>query len=350
MTKRAEKRLKLKKRQFEKNSFDQPIQEKSNDGADSISDSSSNSLKRKYKNPFLNFYYENYKLLLILPILLLILSIIQISYQAAVNDGDFINKDISLKGGVTITIPTEEAIDIFSFQEQLSNLGYFVNIRTLQSGGRQIAILIESDIDISDEGSLDNLINAVSSFYPLVEGEYSVEGIGASIGQAFFRQAILALLVSFIIMALIVAITFKTFVPSLAVIASALSDIVITVAILNIMGFTFSTAGLAALLMIIGYSVDIDILLSTRVLKRKEGSVFQRIGSAFKTGILMNFTTLIVLVAALILTTSEVITQIMTVLIVGLLVDQMSTWIQNVGILRLYLDSKSKKKESSNES
>ena len=69
-------------------------------------------------------------------------------------------------------------------------------------------------------------------------------------------------------MGLVVFIYFRTLVPSLAVILAAFSDIVVTLAIFNLTGEKLSTAGVAAFLMLIGYSVDTDILLNTRVLKK----------------------------------------------------------------------------------
>jgi preprotein translocase subunit SecF len=343
MTKRSEKRMKLKKKFFSQDSnSEKPVLN---------SDNSNNIKSNTHKNKFLNFYHNNYKALLIIPILMLLLSIAQISYQT-ITTGDFINKDISLKGGITITVPvdTNIDIDILLIQNHLTNEGFQTNVRNLQSAGTTIGFLVESDIDLNDQESLNSLIDAISLKYPLIEEEYSVEGVGASIGESFFKQAMLALLISFLIMAIIVAITFKTFIPSIGVIASAVLDLIVTIAIVNIMGINVSTAGLAALLMMIGYSVDIDILLTTNVLKRKEGSIFEKIAKAFKTGVLMSFTTFIAIIVALFITSSEVIKQIMIILLIGLLVDQVSTWIQNVGILRLYLNNlEKKKKENQNE-
>jgi preprotein translocase subunit SecF len=102
------------------------------------------------------------------------------------------------------------------------------------------------------------------------------------------------------------------------------------------------TAGIAAFLMLIGYSVDTNILLSTKVIKRKEGTVLERIFGAMKTGLMMSTTTICAITVALIFTQSEVIRQIMTILLIGLLVDLVNTWIQNVGILRIYLERKHK--------
>ena len=128
----------------------------------------------------------------------------------------------------------------------------------------------------------------------------------------------------------------------MAVILAALSDIVVTLAVFNLTGIKLSTAGIAAFLMLIGYSVDTDILLSTRVLKRKEGSVMDRVYNAMRTGLTMSATTLSAVLIALIFVQSEIVKQIMIILFIGLLVDLIMTWIQNVGILRLYLEKKRK--------
>ncbi|GAF71428.1 unnamed protein product, partial [marine sediment metagenome] len=119
-------------------------------------------------------------------------------------------------------------------------------------------------------------------------------------------------------------------------------DIVVTLAIVNVIGMRISTAGIAAFLMLIGYSVDTDILLSTRVLKRKGGTVLDGILSAMKTGLTMSITTLIAMSVALIFAQSLILKQIMIILLIGLLVDLPNTWIQNAGILRLHLEKKPK--------
>jgi len=131
-------------------------------------------------------------------------------------------------------------------------------------------------------------------------------------------------------------------VPSLAVILAAFSDIVVTVAVVNLLGIKLGTAGIAAFLMLIGYSVDTDILLTTRVLKRKEGTEFERILSSVSTGMTMTLTAITAVAVAIIFTQNDTIRQIMTILLIGLLADIINTWIQNVGILRFYLERKSR--------
>ena len=132
--------------------------------------------------------------------------------------------------------------------------------------------------------SLSELIN---DRYP----DAKVDQIGETFGKTLQAQALWALLFSFIGMAVVVFFVFKNFVPSIAVVASAFSDIVITAALMDIMGISLTLGTTAALLMLIGYSVDSDILLTTRVLKRK-GKFSEKMQGAFRTGFTMTSTTI----------------------------------------------------------
>jgi len=273
---------------------------------------------------------------LIIPFLLLLLSVAQIGIQTA-KTGDFINKGVSLKGGLTITI--EKTTDILDLQNHLNNKfpSADISVRALTSAGTQVGTIIEaSDLDG------DELLNSLEEKLNVKKEEYSVEVMGSSLGASFFKETFRALILAFIFMGIVVFIYFRIPVPSLAVILAAFSDIVITLAIVNLMGIKLGTAGIAAFLMLIGYSVDTDILLSTRVLKRKEGMVIDRVYSAMKTGFTMSATTMGAVTVALIFSQSDVLKQIMTILLIGLLVDLISTWIQNAGILRCYMERKHK--------
>ncbi len=283
--------------------------------------------------------YENkYKLLLIIPSLLFVLALLQIGIQTAVT-GDFVHKGITLKGGSTITIE-DGSINIIELEQFLNEKfpGGDIDIRTISVAGSITGIAIDSDAQ--DNTEIDNLIDTIEERIDLKKSEYSVEVMGSSLGKSFFQQTLIALLIAFLLMGIVVFIYFRTIIPSLAVILAALSDIVVTLAIFNLIGMKLSTAGIAAFLMLIGYSVDTDILLSSRLLKRKEGSIMSRIYGAMKTGLTMSTTTLVAISVALIFVQSEIVKQIMLILFIGLLVDLIMTWIQNVGILRLYLERK----------
>ena len=192
------------------------------------------------------------------------------------------------------------------------------------------------DAAIEDESEIESFKSTLLTEIPGLEEQdlnNNIAAIGSSLGQEFFKQTFRAIIIAFILMGVVVFFYFRIPVPSLAVILAAVSDMVITVAIFNLTGMKLSTGGIAAFLMLIGYSVDTDILLSTRVLKHKEGSVFDRIIQAMKTGLMMSITTLIALTVGVFFSISAELKQIMIILIIGLLVDLINTWIDRKSVV-----------------
>jgi len=288
-------------------------------------------------------YVHKYKTLLLIPFIILLLAFVQIGVQTA-NTGSFLHKGVSLKGGITVTLASEGAVaaEVGQLLNTLSSNFPEVDfgVKKLKISGEDAGIIVEADIMEDEQEKLESFLRLLEAELSTERADFTIEIMGSSLGASFFRETFTAVLIAFLFMGIVVFIYFRTFVPSIAVILAAFSDIVITLAITNILGIKLSTAGIAAFLMLIGYSVDTDILLSTHILKKREGSVDQRIFTAMKTGLFMTITTLSAVTVALIVSESEVITQIMTILLIGLLVDVMNTWIQNVGILKLYLERK----------
>ncbi|MBI2652151.1 protein translocase subunit SecF [Candidatus Woesearchaeota archaeon] len=303
-------------------------------------------LKKPIKQILFEIYDKKYKLLLIIPFLMLLLALAQIGYQFY-KTGDFIKRDVSLKGGVTVTIPFDKNIDINQIEKQISSQfpRNDIAVRTLRSAGAVVGIIVEADINGNDKTEVQNFLNAIETSLKadLSKVDYGIEIIGSSLGASFFKESLIALAVAFLFMGLVVLIYFRTFIPSIAVILAAFSDMVVALAVINLLDVRIGTAGIAAFLMLIGYSVDTDILLTVRVLKRKEGTVMDRIISSIKTGMTMTVTAIISTIVALAVTQSEIIKQIMLILLIGLIADIFNTWIQNVGLLRIYIERKAKK-------
>jgi len=273
---------------------------------------------------------------MLVSVVLLVLSIGVLGYTYATT-GELFKKGVSLSGGITLTIPAAsvppnaEAI----LREQLPDSD--IAIRTLTEAGAMRALIIEAGDTTQDE-----LIAAVQNTnIPLEEGNYNVESMGSSLGDRFFQQTVQAVILAFLAMGLVVFITFRAVVPSLFVMLAAISDLISTLAVVDLLGVRMSTAGIAAFLMLIGYSVDTDILLTTRVLKRRtEGTLFERTVRAMRTGMIMSLTSLSAALAAYIFAQSDTIKQIMLIIVIGLFFDIIYTWIQNAGILRWWMEKK----------
>ena len=177
----------------------------------------------------------------------------------------------------------------------------------------------------------------------LSKENFSAEFTESSLGSSFTYQIIRSLIVAFILMAIVVFITFRVFVPGLAVIFAAIFDIIVSMGFMNILGIKLSIPTAAALLLLIGYSVDTDILLTTRILKRKaSGSLNERIFESIKTGTTMTFSAIGALLIGYLVTNSFVMESMFLVIIMGLVADLFSTWLVNVYILKLYVERREK--------
>jgi preprotein translocase subunit SecF len=131
------------------------------------------------------------------------------------------------------------------------------------------------------------------------------------------------------------------------VIQAAVCDILIAVGGMSVLHIPMEPASIGALLMLIGYSVDTDIMLTSRTLKDKSGRFDEQVDDAVKTGLTMTATTLtalsLIYVVSVTLTQIPIWSNIAIVLIIGLLADIPSTWLTNAGIIKWYVKSGGRK-------
>ena len=167
----------------------------------------------------------------------------------------------------------------------------------------------------------------------------SVQSVSASFGGDTQRLALIGLLIAFGGMSVLTFLLFRSFVPSIAVVISAFSDIVIPLALMNVFGIELSLGTVAALLMLIGYSVDSDILLNNHVLRRS-GGFYESAYRAMHTGVTMTLTSITAMAVMAITATLfgiPLLPAIGTVLVFGLVADLMNTYMLNMSLLRWYL-------------
>ncbi|WP_423744177.1 protein translocase subunit SecF (plasmid) [Haladaptatus sp. SPP-AMP-3] len=166
----------------------------------------------------------------------------------------------------------------------------------------------------------------------------SIQSTSASFGSSAQQLALYGIVAAFVGMSIIVFLMFRSFVPSIAVVLSAFSDIVIPVALMNLLGIPLSLGTVAALLMLIGYSVDSDILLNNHVLRRS-GGFYESTYRAMRTGVTMTVTSLAAMAVMTIVAfifQIGLLTAIGTVLVMGLATDLMNTYMLNLSLLRWY--------------
>jgi preprotein translocase subunit SecF len=269
---------------------------------------------------------ESYKPLIAIPVIITILALAIIAVHG-------LNEGVDLKGGTIATLQLQKPID----QSQLTSLiqnGLNTSVTVDSFNSTHATVTMSGAADVVQ---FTNLMNGTASIQ-------SYQSIGPVLSSAAQTQIYYALAIAFIFMSITVFIIFRNFVPSIAVILAALSDIIIAAGGMSLFGIPLSVASVGALLLLIGYSVDTDILLTTRVLKRREGSITERALGAMKTGLTMAAAALGAMVSLYIIVvffipSAYTLSQIAAVLIIGLAADVLATWLMNLGILRWYLES-----------
>lgn len=196
----------------------------------------------------------------------------------------------------------------------------------------------EKDFDQKLETKILQSLNLTSD-----QASFSKRQVGSALGQAFWQNALSVIFIGMICIAIVIFAFFRELIPSLAIMAAAIIDVLSGLAGMSIFGIPLSLSSIPALLMVIGYSVDTDILLTTRVLKKKEGTNAERSWDSLKTGLTMTLTTICVLLAMIAISyfsQIQIIFEISAVLFFGLTGDLLATWLMNAPVLLWYADKK----------
>ena len=324
---------------------------------------------------------KHYKLLLLIPIVILFLSLY---FATQVEYG------IDLKGGVLISAPVENTVDTNEFEakllenfeledssvrmvsgavnevhieflgeknlleaaEHLENQNYQQVIDISKKFTGDLAL---TGLPLSDEADVyfatarenfkNDLIVFLSTELNVDQSVLSIQDIGPSLGDFFLSQAKRSIILAFVFISLLVFYYFRNIVVSFAALQAAFFDILVGYAVLGVFGIPLSLATIAPLLMLIGYSIDTDIMLNDRMFKRKSGTKFKRLNGAIKTGLTMTLTALFTMASLLIVSYYANITvlfHISLMMFIGLVADIIATWCTNATLILWYLERKGK--------
>src|SRR3989338_7440705 len=170
----------------------------------------------------------------------------------------------------------------------------------------------------------------------------SFRTIGPSLGKTLFEQAKLAALTALVFLLSLVFYFFRTWLPTLAIVLAVLFDVLTALAGMAVFKIPLTLASLSAMLMIVGYSVDTDVLLTTRILKRHESTHRQRAFDAMITGITITstaFAASAVLFTVAHFTQMTLVTEIASVILFGLFGGLIAPWFMNAPILLWLVES-----------
>jgi len=215
-----------------------------------------------------------------------------------------LNFGIDFKGGSLIEVRSDESINISDVRSRLSllNLGDV----QIQNFGSEKNILVRVEASLSENNSsvLSSITTELQTF-----GEIQrTEVVGPKISSELIQKGILAIISAVGLMLFYIWIRFE-WQFSLGAVLALIHDVIITIGIFSFFQIEFNLSIIAALLTIIGYSMNDTVVVYDRIRenlrKYKKQDLYELINSSINQTlsrtVLTSFTTLLALFSLYIL-------------------------------------------------
>jgi len=175
------------------------------------------------------------------------------------------NLDIDFTGGTTITVDMEgKTFDIADAEKLISDtLGFKAS--NVQKADGNLLINISADGKALSPEQRESLFAAIKTKYVLSEtNDPSFDSIDPTIGKELRQSAILSCIIALILM--LAYITFRFDLSSgLAAVLSLAHNVFVLLAIYTIFQLNINTTFIAAILTIVGYSINATIVIFDRI-------------------------------------------------------------------------------------
>jgi preprotein translocase subunit SecF len=285
----------------------------------------------------LSFIENNYKkfLLISIAIFVMFIGIILFNY---LKYGYIINKSITISGGYVTLINNNYHITTSEIQNILNQM----NITDYVLYSTPNIIYIESRNQIN--GTL--LINLLNQNYNIniLPTDISIQQYSSLVGNLIFNQFLFFVILAMIITAFIIFIAFRASKITLNIISTILFDVVGLLAVLSITKYPIGANGFIAMLMILGFAIDNNVVLSTNVVKEKDKPFIERVRMSFRVGMLMEVIALYTLLLLYFIVPEPSVDEFAFVLSIAIILDLLYYLIGNIPLFK-YFEAK-KEQES----
>ena len=186
----------------------------------------------------------------------------------AINSLEF---GLDFTSGTSVRLSYSETVDVSNVNQVLQGNGYEDSVVVSFGSDRDIRILLPVNEDVAIEDQATQAVEVGESISALLQSGSSSEitllgsdYVSAKVGQELAEQGGLGMLVALGIIMVYIAVRFQ-FKFSVGAVTALAHDLIITLGIFSIFGIEFNLNTLAALLAIIGYSLNDTIVVSDRI-------------------------------------------------------------------------------------
>ena len=176
-----------------------------------------------------------------------------------------LNLGIDFRGGILIEVRTEN-IDISDLRLEVSNLG--IGEVSIQEFGSSTDFLIrverQQGTDKAQQVAVEKIKNKLNNTFSNKIEYRRLEFVGPTVSKDLVQKGILAIF--FAVIAMLAYIWFRFELPfAMGAVIALIHDVVLTLGVFSIVGLEFNLATVAAILLIIGYSMNDTVVVYDRV-------------------------------------------------------------------------------------
>ena len=213
------------------------------------------------------------------------------------------NWGLDFTGGTVIELGFAQSADLPAIRQTLANTGFDDAVVQLFGTSRDVLIRIPLRADLAQAQIGDAVVTALNSSDSTALTVRRIEFVGPSVGEELKQDGGMAMLIALLGILLYVALRFEWRL-SVGAVVSLLHDVVLTLGLFSLLGLEFDLTVLAAILALIGYSINDTIVVFDRIResfrKLRDATVAQTINEAITSTlnrtVITSLTTVLVLV------------------------------------------------------
>ncbi len=204
--------------------------------------------------------YEKRKITFIIPAVIIIIGIVMMFVKG-------LNFDIDFRGGTTFTIDMGKEIDTKEISDSFKDVLGYAPSSVQKADNNTVVVKI---LNKGSEGDLDNemrtnIMDQLKEKYGLSDEAFiSVDNVSPSVGDEMKTQSLVVLLIAIALMLVYITIRFE-FLSGVAAVISLIHNTLIMLSVYAIFQIPVNTSFIAAILTIIGYSINDTIVIFDRI-------------------------------------------------------------------------------------
>jgi len=247
-------------------------------------------------------FVKHQKKFILIPVICIIIGICSLFIKG-------LNLGVDFKGGTSISILSEEKLNIDKIEEEITKLGFKIEQKE-QTNENNVYV------KVSNQLKQQEILDMQDKFEKEYNASTEIDVVSTMVRDELIKNAFISVILSSIAIVLYISLRFK-FSYAISSIAALLHDVFLIIAIFSLLGLEVGTIFIAALLSIIGYSINDTIVIFDRIKEEKENKVVKKkedlnevinrsLNKMLKRSIITSLTTIVTVMCLIIFGSNEI--------------------------------------------